>query len=96
MLKNYFKISWRNLVRNKAYTTINVAGMALSMACGILIFTLVAFNLSYDNFHPNKNRIYRCVTEAHRDVVSYVASVPPAFGSAFRRDYTFAEEVAFY
>jgi hypothetical protein len=51
MLKNYLKISWRNLLRNKTYTAINVAGLALSMTCGILIFILVSFNLSFDKFH---------------------------------------------
>jgi putative ABC transport system permease protein len=94
MLKNYLKISWRNLLRNKTYTAINVAGLALSMTCGILIFILVSFNLSFDKFHKNGDRIYRLVTEAHRDNISYVSSVPPALGSAIRRDYTFAEAVA--
>src|SRR6187402_3439422 len=41
MYRSYFKIGWRNLVRNKMYTLINVAGLALSMTCGIFIFSLV-------------------------------------------------------
>lgn len=94
MLKNFFKISWRNLVKNKAYTFINVAGLALSMACGILIFTLVKYHLSFDNFHANSDRIYRFVTEQHRDNVNYAGSVPPAFGKAFRADHPFGEATA--
>jgi predicted permease len=94
MLKNFFKISWRNLVKNKAYTFINVAGLGLSMACGILIFTLVKYHLSFDDFHRNSDRIYRFVTEQHRDNVNYAGSVPPAFGSAFRADQPFGEATA--
>ena len=89
-----FKLSLRNLFKNKAYTLINVIGLALGMACGILIFTLVTFQLSYDGFHAEGNRIYRFVTEEHRDVTGYEASVPPGFAPAFRKDYTFGEEVA--
>ncbi len=94
MFKNYFKISWRNLSKNKAYTFINVSGLALSMACGILIFTLIQYHLSFDDFHKDSSRIYRFVTEAHRDVVNYNASVPPPLAKAFRTDYTFGEETA--
>lgn len=89
-----FKLSLRSLVKNKAYTLINVIGLALGMACGILIFALVTFQLSYDGFHADGNRIYRFVTEEHRDNIDYASSVPPAFGSAFRKDYTFAEKTA--
>ncbi|MEP7373282.1 MAG: ABC transporter permease [Chitinophagaceae bacterium] len=94
MLKNYFKIALRNLRKNRSYGFINVMGLAMSMACCILIFTLVKYHLSFDNFHKNSDRIYRFVTEQHRDEISYAASVPPPFGQAFRSDYTFAEQVA--
>ena len=43
MIKNYIKIAWRNLKRNKAYAAISVIGLALGIACGILIFTLVTY-----------------------------------------------------
>jgi len=92
MLKNYWKIAVRVLVRNKAYSAINILGLALSMTCGILIFTLVKYHLSFDNFHKDPNRIYRFVTEQHRDEVHYSEAVPPAFGKAFREDYTFGEQ----
>ena len=89
MLKNYFKIAFRNLTRNKMYGFINVLGLAMSMACGILIFTLIKYHLSFDNFHKDTNSIYRFVTEQQRDDISYAASVPPPFGKAFRNDYAF-------
>ncbi len=94
MLKNYLKIAIRNLQRNKAYALINVMGLALSMSCGILIFALVKHHLSFDNFHQNSDRIYRIVTEQHRDNISYTYSVPNPLGKAFRNDYTFGEKVA--
>jgi len=92
MFKNYLKISLRTLAKNKAYTLINVCGLALSLTCGILIFTLVSYHLSFDDFHKNSDRVYRIVTEQHRDNVSYVASVPPALARTFRNDYTMAEQ----
>ncbi|MES1161202.1 MAG: ABC transporter permease, partial [Bacteroidota bacterium] len=94
MLKNYFKIAWRHLLRHKSYAFINVLGLTLGITCGILIFTLVTFELSYDTFHPNKDRIYRIVTEVHHDDISYNPGAPAPLGKAFRNDYTFAEKLA--
>jgi putative ABC transport system permease protein len=94
MLTNYVKISFRNLVRNKAYTTINVLGLAMGMICGLLIFTLVTYHLSFDTFHANRDRIYRFVTEQKRETISYASSVPGPLGKTFRNEYTFGEKVA--
>ena len=94
MIKNYFKIAWRNLLKNKSYAFINVMGLALSITCGILIFSLVKYHLSFDNFHVNADRIYRIVTEQHRDNVSYTEGVPSPLGKAIRTDYAFTEKVA--
>jgi putative ABC transport system permease protein len=94
MFRNYFKIAWRNLQRNKGYAAINVLGLALSITCAILIFTLVRYHLSFNTFHSHADRIYRFVTEQHRDAISYRPNVPNPFGKVFREDYTFAEKVA--
>src|SRR5258706_3294263 len=94
MLKNYLKIAVRNLGRSASYTVINVSGLALGITCALLIFSLVTYHLSFDNFHRDQGRIYRFVTEQHRDQVTYAASVPPAFGKTFRNDYTYGELVA--
>ena len=94
MIKNYFKIAWRNLWKNRRFSFINVMGLALGMASAIVIFTLVKYHLSFDNFHPDSERVYRMVTEKHRDVVAYDAGVPNGLGKAFRTDYTFGEKVA--
>lgn len=57
MIKNYFKIAWRNLKKNKIYTSINVTGLAVGIAASILIMLFVMYEWSFDNFHT-KN-IYR-------------------------------------
>ena len=62
MFKNYFKTAWRNLMRNKSYATINVTGLAIGIATCLLIFLIVQFETSFDNYHTHKDRIYRIVT----------------------------------
>lgn len=94
MLRNHLKIAIRNIKRSASYTLINVSGLALGITCALLIFSLVTYHLGFDNFHTNSDRIYRFVTEQHRDQINYAPSVPPAFGKAFRDDYTYGEKVA--
>ncbi|HET6993899.1 MAG TPA: ABC transporter permease [Chitinophagaceae bacterium] len=59
MIKNYFKIAWRNIVRQKGYSAINIVGLAIGIAACVLILQYVSFELSYENFQANKDRIYR-------------------------------------
>lgn len=59
MLKNYLKIAWRNLSKHKAFTLINIMGLAVGMTACFLIFLYVNFELSYDQFHSKGDRIYR-------------------------------------
>jgi len=57
MFKNYLKIAWRNLIKNKLYSIINITGLSVGVACSMLIFLYVSNELSYDEFH--ENRIFR-------------------------------------
>ena len=59
MIKNYFKIAWRNLVRNKAFSAINISGLALGMACSLLIMLWVQDERSVDGFHANGKQLYQ-------------------------------------
>jgi len=59
MIKNYFKIAWRNLMRHKVYSGINIFGLAIGIAACLLILQYVNYELSYENFQVNKDRIYR-------------------------------------
>jgi putative ABC transport system permease protein len=62
MLKNFLKIAIRNIIRQKIYSLINILGLAIGLACSLLIMVFIMHELSYDQFHENKDRIYRlCV-----------------------------------
>jgi len=66
MLKNYLKIAIRNLLKQKGYTFINVFGLAIGMACCILIFLLIRHEWSYDTFHEKKDSIYSLFIQEKR------------------------------
>src|ERR1044072_2742302 len=59
MIKSYFKIAWRNMMRHKAYSGINILGLSIGIAACLLILQYVSYELSYENFQVNKDRIYR-------------------------------------
>jgi putative ABC transport system permease protein len=94
MLKNYFKIAWRNLRKDKSYSFINILGLSSGIACAILIFTLVSYQLSFDTFHPGADRVYRVVSEFHNDAIEYQPGVPQPLGKAFQNDYSSFTEAA--
>jgi putative ABC transport system permease protein len=61
MLKNFFKITIRNILRQKVYSIINIAGLAIGIACSIIITAFILHELSYDKFHDKAGRIFRLV-----------------------------------
>ena len=63
MLKNYFKIALRNILRQKWYSIINVTGLALGLACCILMMLWRRYDMSFDSFHKNGDSIYRVINE---------------------------------
>src|SRR5580692_2586400 len=67
MIKNYLKIAWRNLWRNKFFSAINISGLALGMACSILILLWVQNELSIDSFHANGSRLYQVYERQYYD-----------------------------
>jgi putative ABC transport system permease protein len=97
MFKNYFKIAWRNLVRNKSYTAINVTGLAVGIAVCMVIFIIIQFQTSFDNFHAKKDRIYRVLTEYHHaesGSVSYGKDVPFPMPLGLKTAFPQIEQVA--
>ncbi|WP_343691130.1 ABC transporter permease [Chitinophaga sp.] len=64
MIRNYIKIAFRNLVSNKLYTVINISGLALGILSCVAIWVTCQFELSYENFQPDKENIYRVVSDA--------------------------------
>jgi len=81
MIRNYFKTAWRNLLRYKLFSGLNIFGLATGMACSILIFLWVLDELSFDNFNSNADRIFR-LTAKVSDVNAAV--VPPALAQAIK------------
>jgi putative ABC transport system permease protein len=67
MFRNYLKIAWRNIGRHKAYSGINIFGLAIGIASCLLILQYVSFELSYENSHVNKDRIYRVQQDRYND-----------------------------
>ncbi|MBL7804117.1 MAG: ABC transporter permease [Saprospiraceae bacterium] len=65
MLRNYFTLAARHLLKNRTYATINILGLATGIAACLLIFRLVHYELSFDRFRANYDRIYRVVTNDH-------------------------------
>ena len=95
MFKNYFKTAFRSFKRNTSYTLINILGLSVGIAACFLIFLVVQFESSFDNFHLKKNSIYRVGTEFHnQDGVSYSAGVAFPVATALRVDFPQMKEVA--
>ncbi|HZE84044.1 MAG TPA: ABC transporter permease [Puia sp.] len=96
MIDNYFKTTLRSLVRNKSYAAINIVGLAVGIAACLLIFLVVQFELSFDNFHKNKDRIYRLVSVPEKEGTgfNFVAGVPLPVAEGLRIDYPRLEKVA--
>lgn len=67
MLKNYLKVAWRNLFRNKFFSIINISGLALGMACSILIILWVQNELSIDGYHKNGKNLYAIIERQYYD-----------------------------
>jgi putative ABC transport system permease protein len=65
MFYNYFKTAFRNLLRNKGYAAINIVESAVGIAAYLLIFLVIQFETSFDNFHKKKDQIYRSCIELH-------------------------------
>src|SRR6478609_3992297 len=74
MFKNYFKIAFRNLHRNKVYSFINIAGLTIGLACAMLIMLYVKDEVSFDRFHKNVNNIYRVVSKSSYQGKEYKSS----------------------
>lgn len=97
MFQNYLKTALRSLARNRNYTIINCAGLAVGIAVCMLIFIIIQFQTSFDTFHEKKDRIYRIVTESHHadaGTVSYEKNVPFLMPEGLQTAFPELEQVA--
>ncbi|MCG8306533.1 MAG: ABC transporter permease [Cytophagales bacterium] len=91
LLQNYLKTSFRNTLKDKVFAMINIVGLAIGMAACFLIMQYVLFELSYDRFHENGDRIYRVILKTSQ-VTN--ASNHPGVGPALEADFPEVEEYA--
>lgn len=97
MLKNYLRIAFRNLTRNRNYTVINIAGLAVGVAVCMMIFIIIQYHTSFDTFHPKKDRVYRVLTEYHHEEgasMLYGKDVPFPLPAALKNNFPQIEQVA--
>ena len=95
MFKNYFKTGWRNLLKNKVFSAINVLGLAIGIAAFLLIVNYLRFEYSFDDFNVNIDRIYRVpmvVTETGGKPQTF-AFTYPALAPAMKKDFPEVEQV---
>lgn len=96
MLLNYLKIALRNLRRHQLFSFINIFGLAVGLACCLLISLYIFQELSYDRFHAKADRIYRVgrtFTEGDGSVSLRLGTVAPPFGPLLKSDFPAVEEV---
>ena len=97
MFRNYFKTAFRSLIRNRNYTIINIVGLAVGIAVCIMIFIIIQFQTSFDNFHSKKDRIYRVLNEYHHTEdanITYGKDVPFPMPLGLKTAFPQIEQVA--
>lgn len=88
MIRNYIKTAFRNLTRHKSFSVINISGLAIGIASCLLLFTVVKYELSYDTFQPDYDRIYHVVTEdKYSDGITYNPGIPVPALDALRLEF---------
>ena len=97
MLKNYLKTAFRNLLKYRSYTLINVLGLSLGITCSLFLFLLITYWLSFDTFHQHYDSIYRIVRESDGQMGrrDYTPGAPVPLIEAFRTDFPEVEKTAF-
>lgn len=93
---NYLKIAWRNITRNGVYTAINILGLAMGICACVSIYVIISYELSFDTFHPDKQRIYRVMNDATESTGEklHFARLPIGLAPAVRQTIPGVEVVA--
>ncbi len=95
MFRNYFKTAWRNLVKNKGLSFINLSGLSLGMAGAVLLLMNIGYELSVDQFHKNKEQLYSAYTKIevnNKTEAWFVSSA--SLAPALKKDYPQIQAVA--
>jgi putative ABC transport system permease protein len=97
MIRNYIKVAFRSIFRNKLTAFINIAGLALSIACATLIYLYITDEISYEKYHSNADRMYRVTRSFHSPegkVNLHLANVAPPIGPLLKNDFGEIETLA--
>src|SRR5437868_14145968 len=93
MLKNYLKVTFRNLIKSKGFTIINISGLAIGMASAILILLWIQNELSFDRFHANQHRLYNAWNRGKIDNKLWCwNTTPKILGPTLKQDYPEVEK----
>src|SRR5450432_4659931 len=89
MIKNYLKTAFRNLLKNKTFSLINIAGLSIGMAACLLILQYVSFELSYDKFNKNEADLYRVTNDRYQNgkLIQHGTITYSAIGKAMQDDF---------
>lgn len=94
MFKNYFKIAWRNIWNNKLFSFINLFGLAIGIACCAIIFLYVNWELSYDTYNTNLDRVYRVTTKLKQPKkTEYFAPSSPMMSATIKANLPEVEQI---
>jgi len=93
LLWHYIKITFRKIKRQKSYSFINIAGLSVGMACFLLIFTWIQFELSYDRFHERSDKLFRVAIRSDSpDEAGYHISTPQILSEAMKNNIPEVEQ----
>jgi putative ABC transport system permease protein len=86
MFNNYLKLALRTLWRQRFYTSLNIFGLSLGIAVGLILFQFIRYHLSFDSYHQHASQLYRVVTELHLDdgTIEYSQGTPLALNKALQ------------
>jgi len=98
MIKNYLTTAWRNIIRHKTFAAINVFGLSLGISACLIIFLITRFELSFDNYHPDKERIFRIVSDTYssQSGEDHTGSIPTPAQFAIRNEVSGLETAALF
>ncbi|HMG90353.1 MAG TPA: FtsX-like permease family protein [Chryseolinea sp.] len=96
MYQSYFKVGWRSLLKAKGYSFVNIFGLALAIACGLVIVLFIHAEVKYDRYHSKAERIYRVTRDFRSEGVvnMHLVQVAPPIGPLLKNDFREIEEQA--
>ncbi len=93
MIRNYLKLAFRHLLKNKVFSTINILGLSIGICASLIIFMIVYHEFSYDTFIPHEELVYRVVLDAKfNGNEGHSAGVPAPLGAAIKQEITGVEK----